>query len=170
MALCTTAPGAADRDEPHSIDDLAFIAGHWVGVEEGSRLEETWLPPAGGMLVGLHRDVKGDGSVFYEFLRIEVRDAGIYYVAKPSNQPEGEFRLKSVIADSDGVSPASPMKMDGTVTAVAIFENPAHDFPQRIIYEQMGDGTLRASIHGTIDGKERWATWEYRRADNGSGR
>jgi hypothetical protein len=170
VALQGIATMAADRDEPHTIDDLAFIAGHWVGAEQGITLEETWLPPGGGIMVGLHRDVKDDGSVFYEFLRIEVRTAGIYYVARPSNQPEGEFRLKRVTADADGVSPASPQTRERTVTAVAIFVNPAHDFPQEIIYEKMGDGTLRASIHGTVDGKERWATWEYRLIDSGNGR
>ena len=161
---------AADRDEPHSIDDLAFIAGHWVGAQEGRSLEETWLPPGGGIMVGLHRDVKDDGSVFYEFLRIEVRGARIYYVSRPSNQPEAEFQLKRVTIDDDGVSPATPTKMERIVIAVAIFENPAHDYPQRIIYELYGDGHLRASIAGSVEGKERTSSWDFRPADNGSGR
>ena len=146
------------------------MAGHWVGTSTSGTYEETWLPPEGGMMVGVHRDVKKDGSVFYEFLRIEERDAGIYYVAKPSNQPEGEFRLKTVRADADGVSPGSPQASARIVVAVAIFENPAHDFPQRIIYEQMADGALRASIHGSVDGKDRWGTWEYFPASDEDGR
>jgi hypothetical protein len=152
---------ASDTGEPWSIDDLAFIAGHWVGTNTAGSFEETWLPPGGGMLVGLHRDVKMDGSVFYEFLRIEERATGIYYVAKPSNQPEGEFKLKAVRADADGVAPGSPQASRRIVIAVAIFENPEHDFPQRIIYELLADGALRASIHGTVDGKDRWGTWDY---------
>lgn len=163
--LLLAAPTAG---EPFSIDDVAFIAGHWVGTGDGGIYEEIWLPPAGKMLVGLHRDVKDDGRVFFEFLRIEARGDGIYYVAKPSNQPETEFRLDHAAADADGVSPAGP-PADGMINAAVRFSNPDHDFPQEIIYELMGDGALRASIHGAVGGKERWVTWVYRRAESGGG-
>ena len=44
----------------------------------------------------------------------------------------------------------------------AVFENPQHDFPQRISYELKGDGTLLAAIEGTKNGKTRRVEFPYR--------
>ena len=44
-----------------------------------------------------------------------------------------------------------------------VFENPKHDFPQRIRYRLKGD-TLHARIEGTINGKERAIDFPYQRA------
>ena len=44
----------------------------------------------------------------------------------------------------------------------AVFENPAHDFPQRVIYKRDGD-KLNARIEGTKDGKTRGIDFPYTR-------
>jgi hypothetical protein len=44
-----------------------------------------------------------------------------------------------------------------------VFENEAHDFPQRVIYRREGDRLL-ARIEGKIGGKERSADWIFNRA------
>jgi hypothetical protein len=46
----------------------------------------------------------------------------------------------------------------------AVFENPGHDFPQRIIYRREGD-SLIARIEGEVDGRRRSAQWEWRLGD-----
>lgn len=46
----------------------------------------------------------------------------------------------------------------------ALFENPEHDFPQRIIYRLEKDGSLFARIEGTINGKERGVDFPMKRA------
>jgi len=43
-----------------------------------------------------------------------------------------------------------------------VFENPEHDFPQRIGYERDGDG-MRAWIEGTLDGRSRRVEFAYMR-------
>ena len=43
------------------------------------------------------------------------------------------------------------------------FENPQHDFPQKITYEKIDDDTVRASIAGPKGGKEVGEAWEYKR-------
>jgi hypothetical protein len=44
-----------------------------------------------------------------------------------------------------------------------VFENAAHDFPQRILYWRDGD-ELMARIEGTVKGKERSEAWRFTRA------
>lgn len=45
-------------------------------------------------------------------------------------------------------------------TAAAIFENAAHDFPQRVITRRC-DAVLGARSEGTVGGKPRSQDWRY---------
>lgn len=100
------------------------------------------MAPDGGLLLGLHRDVRASGRTFFEFLRIEESDSGLVYVAQPLGRPPVRFPLLT-IGESE-----------------VVFENAAHDFPQRIIYTRE-DNVLRARVEGTIDGTGRVESWEW---------
>ena len=67
------------------------------------------------------------------------------YVAKPSGQAEAAFSMKSI---DDGV---------------VVFENLAHDFPQRIIYRRNADASVTARIEGTVKGESRGRDFPYTR-------
>jgi len=43
------------------------------------------------------------------------------------------------------------------------FENPTHDFPQRVNYRLENDGSLLASIEGLINGKKKTVQFAMRR-------
>ena len=64
---------ALDRPEnmpPATINDVAWIAGHFQGGALGGSFEEVWAPPFGGAMMGMFK-VFVDGSViFYELLTI----------------------------------------------------------------------------------------------------
>jgi hypothetical protein len=127
-----------------STADLAFMTGCWQFERNGRRVEEHWLAPAGGTLIGVSRTVAGGKTVDYEFLQIRDTPDGVTYTAKPSRQPEASFRMTS-----------------GTIDEV-VFENPAHDFPQRIRYRVAKD-TLHARIEGTMNGKPSAIDFPYAR-------
>lgn len=66
-ALSQEAPAAARA----GVHDLSWIAGSWAGSSDGDGVEETWLPAAGGAMVGVFRWLK-DGEVFlYELMTID---------------------------------------------------------------------------------------------------
>ncbi len=111
-----------------SIADMDWLTGAWVGTRGSSSIEERWGPPLGGALLGVARTVKGGSMTAFEFLRIVERDGGLVYVAQPGGVPPTEFVLTA---------------LDGTR---AVFENPRHDSPQRIVYELTAEGDLVASI------------------------
>lgn len=51
-----------------SIDELAWLAGHWKGSGLGGQSEELVSPPLGGQMMGMFRQTKPDGALmFYEF-------------------------------------------------------------------------------------------------------
>jgi hypothetical protein len=64
----------ADSKPDVTIEDMAWIAGHWTGDAMGGQFEETWNPPLGGEMMGMFKLVK-DGKVsFYEILTIVPKD------------------------------------------------------------------------------------------------
>jgi hypothetical protein len=126
--------------------DLAFMAGCWTFDRNGQTIEEHWLAPAGGTLLGVSRTVVGGKTVDFEFLQIRDLPEGLAYIARPSGQAETTFRIASSTAEE------------------IVFENPAHDFPQRIRYRR-GKDTLHARIEGTKDGKTRGMDFPYARAN-----
>ena len=82
-------------------------------------------------MLGMGRAIRKDKTVEHEFLRIRLNAEGtVIYIALPSRQKETTF-----IASSIG---------EGTVT----FENPAHDFPQRILYRALPGDRLVVRIEG----------------------
>ena len=73
--------------------DLAFMKGAWEGGPPGIKFEERWTEEAGGLMLGLGRTIKGDRAIAFEFLRIEFRKDGVFYVAQPGGKPKTDFRL-----------------------------------------------------------------------------
>jgi hypothetical protein len=89
-------------------------------------------------MLGTSRLVRNGRTVQWEFMRIvQSDDGGIEYIASPSGQATTIFRLLTL--------------NDRKV----VFENAAHDFPQRVVYERHSGERLVAHIEGTIDGNER---------------
>jgi len=56
--------------------------------------------------------------------------------------------LVSAVTDAD-------FEAKTTSDTMVVFENPAHDFPQRIIYRRRGTDSLLARIEGTVNGQTR---------------
>src|SRR5215813_1415518 len=115
-----------------TINDLSWLAGDWQTAPGGrSQIEEHWTKGGGGTMIGMGRTVARDKTYQFEYLRIEQRADGIYYVAHPK-----------------GESPGTDFKLTRASATEAVFENPQHDFPKRIIYHKTGDDSLAASIDG----------------------
>lgn len=126
---------------PASEPDLSWLAGYWLSCEGGREVSETWSDPRKGVLLGSSMTLRG-GKVSYEQSRIGPSARGLSFFAQPSGQAPAEFPLKTA------------------ERAKAVFENPAHDFPQRVIYWRRGD-KLTGRIEGTINGQASAVDWVY---------
>ena len=135
--LAFAAPAQAGQ-----LDSLRFMAGSWAGGGDLDREEEHWTAPRGGMMVGMHRDLRGGKAKSFEFFRIEEREDGLWYLTQPRGQAATAFKAKEVSASR------------------VVFENLEHDFPQRIIYWKDGND-LRARIEGTMNGKAGSEEWRW---------
>ena len=132
--------------EPRAIDRLVWMEGVWVGEQNGVMIEETWSSPAGGGLVGMHKDSRGGRMVGHEFFRIiEVDTLGVCYFASPAGRAPTRF----CASEWD--------------TTRVVFENPSHDFPQRVSFWLDADGRMHARIDGVSKGTERAMEWVWTR-------
>lgn len=137
--------GGAQSAQTFKAADLAWMSGDWETAPGRSQTDEHWTRPAGGSLFGVSRTVAGDRTVFFEYLRIETRPDGIYYIAHPKARTPGtDFKL---------------VKLAGQQ---ATFENLAHDFPKRILYRKNADGSLTARVEGDGSEKEKPQEFQYR--------
>ncbi|HEX2013342.1 MAG TPA: DUF6265 family protein [Roseateles sp.] len=145
LSLC----GAASAQ---GLERAAWLAGCWVQEDGEPGSVEQWTAPAGGVMLGVARTVKNGRTVAHEFLQIrEQAGASLLYIAKPSGQAETQFLLAK--------------SGEGEL----LFENPAHDFPQRIAYQRRSDGRLLARIEGRrANGETRTVDFPMRRTDCGA--
>lgn len=113
------------------IGDLAWLVGAWVGTRGTNgttSIEERWSPPKGGAMLAVARTVSGGKMSAFEYLRIVERDGGLVYIAQPGGAAPTEFVLTEWGATR------------------AVFDNPRHDYPKRIVYERTAEGGLSATI------------------------
>ena len=78
-----------------TLQDLGWLAGDWQLTAGGQCIEETWTAPSNNLLVGMSRTVVGGRTTSFEFVRIEARTDGIFYVAQPGGKPPVDFKLAS---------------------------------------------------------------------------
>ena len=136
------------RAQATAVQQLSWMAGCWrqSNPASGRTIDEQWMAPSGRMMLGMSRTVRGDSAIEYEHLQIVERAGRAVFHAELSGQAPADFEARSV--------------SDSAVT----FENPAHDFPQRVIYRRRGRDSLIARIEGARNGRTRGVDFPYSRA------
>jgi hypothetical protein len=142
--LLAAGSGTAHAGGP-AIADLSWLAGCWRQEASGRIVDEVWMAPAGDAILGMSRTVAKGRAVAHEFMQIRSGADGLEFVARPSGQAEATFRLVKSQAGE------------------LVFENPTHDFPQRVLYRQPSPDTLVGRIEGTEKGRTRAADFPMRR-------
>lgn len=124
------------------MEKLSWIVDRWVSTDGESTTCEHWETVSETLFTGGSETTKNGDTVFAEKLKIEVIDGNIYYVADVSHNPAPvKFKL-TLLTESE-----------------AVFENPEHDFPQKISYKH-SDGNLHASIEGP-DKAGKWGKIDF---------
>ena len=124
------------NEKDASLENLAWLTGCWEGRQGEATIEEIWSKPAGGSMLGLGRTVKGGKTTSFEFMQFREENGRLVFLPQPGGGERTSFPLKDAFGEK------------------LTFENKAHDFPQRVIYERKGPGSLLAAIEGTYQGKE----------------
>ncbi len=97
-------------------------------------------------MLGVSRTIKQGKTVEYEFMQLrQLPDGVLAFIPQPSGQPPSVFKLVH-LGESE-----------------VVFENPEHDFPQRIAYSRPDEARLLASIEGVRKGVARKVEFRFLR-------
>lgn len=133
----------ASPAQPEGVAALNWMAGHWSTEGAGAWTEESWAPPRGGVMLGTNLSGVGEQAGGFEFMRVASgKDGKISFWGSPGGQPPVEFKLVR----------SGPSE--------AVFENPAHDYPQRIRYWR--DGKMLQAEVSDISGAKAMR-WTFKR-------
>jgi hypothetical protein len=143
----TETPEAAAKE--NKLEKLNWVLGTWVMETPDGTFTEYWEQTNDSVYTGhgLLVSAKGD-TLFSEHIKLEQSGDKIYYKPVISGQNDGKETVftEQTLADNE-----------------VVFENPTHDFPQRIIYKKTSDSTLYARIEGKKDGKNMQEEYQYKK-------
>lgn len=131
IVVCTACNSSSD------LDKLLWLQGSWEYNFEGGRTVEAWEKKAEGQLDGYSYTIMGGDTVSQENILIKEKDGKLYYVPTVMEQNDGQPIEFAMVTLSD---------------STAVFENKAHDFPQKIEYKKIGTDSLEAKISGPMQG------------------
>lgn len=128
------------------VEALSWLAGCWQADPGEPGTVEQWMAPAGGTMLGVSRTVRQGRTVGFEFMQLRLLPDGMLaFIAQPSGRPPTVFRARSVRHGE------------------AVFENPEHDFPQRVVYARPEPTRLLARIEGVRQGSARSIEFAFTR-------
>lgn len=128
-----------------SLQSVAWLLGDWRGGSGDNILLESWVEISPKTFEGLGETRSKAGNMLqsHEMLRLLDMDGEIFYLAKVGhNALPVAFKL----------SQCSDMN--------AVFDNPDHDFPQKLVYRLAGKDRLSVTVS---DGNDKGFTIYFRR-------
>jgi len=142
-------PTKHDKPAPApQIEKVAWLAGSWRMEKTGRVVEEQWMAPAAGVMLGMSRTVAKNRVVEFAFMQIREGPGGtLFFVAQPSGDKVAAYQLLT-LTDNE-----------------VVFENKEYDFPQRILYARQSDGSVLAAIEGppAADDTRKRGEFKYQR-------
>jgi len=143
LLLLASRPGIAQA--PSSVAPAAWIAGCWVTQRGKATIEEQWMAPAAGTMLGMGRAIREGKLDDYELTVIRITDGRMDYEAHPMMQPTAVFTA-TVVSDT-----------------LLQFENPRHDFPKLVAYQRRGVDSLVARVAAGPASGDRQIVFSYHR-------
>jgi hypothetical protein len=147
---CLLPAAAAGAEECRSLTLVEWVLGEWTATPGKVVIHEQWHRVSDDTFEGesVTRSLTDDELVNYESLRLVAMSDGVFYIAK--------------VTDND--LPV-PFRLTQCSEALAVFENPLHDAPQRLIYRLLkgsdsGAPELEVRLEG--DGMNDFSLWFHR--------
>src|SRR6218665_2604301 len=136
--LLLTSCKKEDEKVPQEIDKVKWIAGEWENKSKEGILTESWERMNDTVFNAECYFVNGKDTLHNEKISLKQADNAIIYSptvkGENGNRPV-HFKMTSVNANE------------------LVFENPKHDYPQKIVYTKITDDSLVTKISGIIKGK-----------------
>jgi Domain of unknown function (DUF6265) len=129
-------------------EKLLALQGLWRMEKTGGFLFEQWSIQDDQHLQAKSYIIKGNDTTLLEQIQLVKQDQEIFYIPRVTDQNSGQPIAFKLIANNN---------------SNFVFENKAHDFPQRIIYRFVTGDSLVARIEGISNGKEKGSEYYFSR-------
>jgi hypothetical protein len=126
------------QQKSSSIAQAKWLIGSWKNQSAKTLDIETWKKLNDSTFVGGSYSLAGTDTVSSEHIRLEQHAGKLYYIPTVKNQNNGK---------------AVTFTLTSANQKQLVFENPEHDFPQKITYTQITKDSLLAEISGLRKGK-----------------
>lgn len=152
LTLCVLgiAPVVAQPFTQKDFEQLHVLRGAWTLTNKRGVLHEVWRMKTADYLTGVSFLVQGKDTIPQETIVLQLRDGNITY------EPTFLFQ--------NGAIPVV-FTLISAENGLFIFENKAHDFPQRIGYLVPKDSLLEAYIEGSTPNGMRKIPFNYTRLE-----
>jgi hypothetical protein len=143
------------KAQRHTLDEIRFMSGHWIGNDGSSEIEEQWSEPSNGTMIGMFREMTGGKTTFYEFLAIAQEETGLVMRMKhfDANLAGWEEKDRSVVFD-----------VASTSKDQAVFVSRDNTKPTRIICWRTSSAELTATLIRERDDTTTLDEFHYRLA------
>jgi Domain of unknown function (DUF6265) len=148
LAILTTAsllqacqaptPSTPPAPKYPQLEKAGWLLGTWQNQSPEGVATEVWKQENDSVYAGSSHFVIGQDTVSSESIRLEASGQSLAYVPTVKGQ-NNDAPVRFTL------STATDKQM--------VFENPAHDFPQKISYTLVGADSLVAEISGTVEGQ-----------------
>jgi hypothetical protein len=137
------------KSEKGGLKKLDWFIGSWTGEIKESIFSETWEKVNDSLFSGQSYFIRGSDTLSRESISLQLQDTSVLYIPLVEGQNDNKpVYFKMVFWDSTNV----------------VFENPGHDFPQKIRYQLTNGDSLIATISGLQEGKLRIISFPMKRA------
>ena len=148
FACCITCIMACQQQLHNQRKELNGLQGAWMMEGKEKIYGERWIKLPGDSLRGWGYSIKQKDTSFLEEVILTRKDGKWTYTPRTIGQGDG--------------NPVT-FTLTGGKQGTYVFENPAHDFPRRIIYRFVGQDSIHASIDDGSGSAEARMDFYYRR-------
>lgn len=121
-----------------ALQRTAWILGEWDSSSDQGVFSENWTKQSDSVMEARSSFIKDADTLFTETIQMVQRGQDVFYIAATPAQNEGKGIAFKLVSSSD---------------TQLVFENPEHDFPQRIVYKRIGTDSLVAEVSGPRQGQ-----------------
>jgi len=139
-----------------SVDQLGFIAGQWRGTLNDRTIEQHWMAPAAGAMVGMYRSIRESKATLYELLAIEQDAEQVMLRIKHFTPGAGLVSQEAKEQSADHVL----IKLEART---AVFAGGAAGAPVRVTFDSPDASTLNITVERQREGKPVATEFKYKR-------
>jgi hypothetical protein len=141
---CIACNEATKPTTNHTHDDTQLAAaakllGSWQNTSAKGMIAETWEQQNDSVYSGKSYVVMGTDTLSSETILLQQTGNEVWYIP--------------TVKEQNGAKPI-PFRLTVATATQLVFENPKHDFPQKIAYTFIGNDSLVAEISGDAQGRK----------------